>query len=427
MTMGQPSPPAVSPDGPLVQRVSRLVVARFPGFFADALSTFAIPVVVYALTRSASLSGLALTVQWLPRIVLMPIIGVFVDSFDARRQLVVVDLMRGALCLVLAGTVDVVALIVVACLLMLLDSHATIASESILATRVPAEAVPAAQSGLQIQTQVSRTAGPAAAGLLLAGVGPQAAFLITAMIFMLGGWATARVLAPRAGGSSAEPSTGQVGVPTPPPRRSWSAVRSGLALGARVCLGSAPLRELLAYALVMNFVGGTLLAVLPPLAIGHFHTSQSGLGIILAVASGGSIAASALVGVLLRRRPGLPVQAGFLLVLGTGAIGLCLASSIVVFGAAYGLWSAGISVFNVWLRTRRMALIPPEHMGRTLGIFVAAMLAAVPAGGLVLALFGSVASPQTILRVVTLCSAVLLLPLLLRARAGGARAARTSG
>ncbi len=51
------------------------------------------------------------------------------------------------------------ALILVACALMLFDSHGTIATESVLATHLEPDQIGVAQGGLQLDTQISRTGG----------------------------------------------------------------------------------------------------------------------------------------------------------------------------------------------------------------------------------------------------------------------------
>jgi predicted MFS family arabinose efflux permease len=395
--------PAAAQPVPL-RRIGMLVGARFPGFLGDSLSSFAIPVVIYASTHSTSLSGLAFTVAWLPRVFCLPMVGVLVDRFDLRRQLAVSDLSRTAISLLaLAAHGSTTLLIVCACLYMLFDSHATIATESVFANRVARDQISKAQGSLQTESQLASTTGPLVGGFLIAALGATWAFAITAVLFAMGAVAT----------SVAVPAGGRV-------VRDSAAVKSpfsDLGAGARLLWSVRPLRLLLTCSVLVSVIGGALIANMPPLMLGEFKLSESDYGFIQAVAACVSIGSAALVTLLARRdRPALLLTVSVPLYISAVAV-MLFSGGWVCFAAGYCLWNAATTAFSVWLRRRRIALIPPAEVGRTLGIFTAVMLASVPIGGLTLTVFGPLYTALSIVRGVIIVT-LLLLSLLALAYAG---------
>ncbi|MBR7829978.1 MFS transporter, partial [Actinospica sp. MGRD01-02] len=82
----------------------RLVLAgQFLSSIGDWLLLVAAPFFVFALTGSTMATGLTLTAESLPAILLGPAAGVFADRWDRRRTMIAMDLLRGgAVCSMLA-------------------------------------------------------------------------------------------------------------------------------------------------------------------------------------------------------------------------------------------------------------------------------------------------------------------------------------
>lgn len=66
---------------------------------ADGLMNFLVPLVVYGLTGSLGYAGLAYLVSWLPRLVLMPLVGRWIDRWGVRPLSIAADLIKCAACL----------------------------------------------------------------------------------------------------------------------------------------------------------------------------------------------------------------------------------------------------------------------------------------------------------------------------------------
>lgn len=71
-------------------------------FIADGLMVFLIPVLVYAETQSLTYSGLSYALWWLPRLVLIPVLGAFIDRWGVRPVSIAADLVKCAGCLLVS-------------------------------------------------------------------------------------------------------------------------------------------------------------------------------------------------------------------------------------------------------------------------------------------------------------------------------------
>ncbi len=69
---------------------------------ADGLMVFLTPVLVYQLTGSIAYSGLSYALWWLPRILIIPLIGKYIDRLGVRPLSISSDLIKSAGCLFLA-------------------------------------------------------------------------------------------------------------------------------------------------------------------------------------------------------------------------------------------------------------------------------------------------------------------------------------
>src|SRR5438309_11999987 len=81
--------------------VRRYYLLRSVGWLANQLLQFAVPVLMYRTTGSVAWSGVALFVEWTPRLVALPLAGSLVDRVHIRRVYLASDVLR---CRARAGT-----------------------------------------------------------------------------------------------------------------------------------------------------------------------------------------------------------------------------------------------------------------------------------------------------------------------------------
>ncbi|MDX6533883.1 MAG: hypothetical protein QOF68_1627 [Gaiellales bacterium] len=326
---------------------------------ASQFAAVAIPYQVYTQTGSSLQVGLIGLAALGPLLLGSLTAGVMADAFDRRRLLVVSQLAAGACCGALAllsasGRPPLATLYLLAALLAFAASIESPVRNAVIPGLVGIEKVPAASALNQIVDQTSQIAGPALAGLLIAGVGIWETYAVGGVAYVL---AVATVLA-------LPPLRPVDGAATP----GWRALVDGLSFARRqpVLLST--------FAVDLNaMVFGMPRALFPALAIGTFDVGPRGLGLLYAAPAAGALLAALGSGwVAGVRRQGLAVMAAVV------AWGL----SIAVFGLVPGelfwlalvlLAAAGAAdVISAVFRNTIMQEVTPDGMrGRMASLHIA--------------------------------------------------------
>lgn len=377
--------------------IAPFVSVRFLGFVADLGSTFLIPLSVYTLTSSAQLSGLAFMVQWMPRIILSPLIGTIVDRFPSKPQLMLADLVRAVVLALLFIVPETWSLIAGSAILSLCNGYSSIVTEQVVSTAVEDDYVAQAQSQQQLAFQTAFVLGPALGSWAFGLLNLQSAILLFAATFFLCMLLTPMVI--QAVGSP-ERSSKEGG-----PLRQ-------LKDGAVELFRRRELVILLAITMLVNLTGGMALATLPVIVVGPLSGGPATAGTLAGAAAGLSLATAAAVAWATRKTSIARVVVLAPVLMTSAVLLLCLAPSLVLFGLGYALWNSGLVIFTIWMRTRRLEFIDPARVGRTLGFFVAIILGSTPLAGLLLAMLGDLVESQLLLLFTAAVSALALAPLL---------------
>ncbi|MEX5709980.1 MFS transporter [Parafrankia sp. FMc6] len=364
-------------------------VLRAVGALANQLLQFAVPVLVYEATGSAAWSGVALFLEWLPRLTSLPLAGPLVDRFSLRRVYVVSDGVRcaAAWLVALLVTVDPSAartgLIVLALIAGASFEQSFVAGEKAMLVLVVPARMQRAQSLLGGIDQAMLLAGPAVGAALLPA-GPAATVTVIAVLFTVS-LLLARTL-PRTGHPPADGASGVVGAAAAPATTLRLAdLRSDLAAGVRRVFGSPVLRLVVAVAFTVNLALGLLLASGPALVQTSHGRSGSALGIVYLLGGLASMAVLAVTSRVINR-------------MGLVAVGVCSAllslAACTALGVAPGFgWFVVLavafltaeSVFTVFIRVVRARLVPEAEFGRVVGVIVLLNLASMPLAGLLVA------------------------------------------
>lgn len=245
--------------------------------------------VVYDLTGSAALLGAVLGVRAIPMLLLAPVSGLVADRFDRRRALAASQILPAAGSLLLAlllalGAVEVWYLFVFS----LLVSTGTVFERTLRNTLV-FDVVPRTEAANAIALNtiafsVTRTLGPALAGLLIALMGPAWNFAIQGVTYA---GVAASVLMIRV-----EPRERRAGS-----GKGWQTMFAGFRFAATdpvarviVLIGLVP--PLL---LIPSFS-----ALMPVFAADIFRTGPQGLGLLLSAVGAGGIVGGILAATLSR-------------------------------------------------------------------------------------------------------------------------------
>ncbi len=153
------------------------------GDWLDFLALIALIVYRWELGATA-LAALSVAVA-LPRIVVGPIAGVWVDRWPRRTVMVAADIARAAIVLGLVFASDLIIVLVLVFAKGVFSAAFGPARQASVRATVPEEDLLAASSLGQLSVQVGKVFGPVIGGLLVAVAGPRAAFAVDAATFLV--------------------------------------------------------------------------------------------------------------------------------------------------------------------------------------------------------------------------------------------------
>ena len=326
---------------------------------------------IYRLSGSAFLLGLAAFAMQIPFLVLAPIAGVYIDRLERRKVLMATNSVAflqasTMLALVATGTAQPWHLIVGNLVLGTVAACDSPARQSILVELVGGKADLTNAIALNsMMMNGARFIGPLLGGALIATLGERWSYAANAAtyLFMLGMLSQMH-----------------------PTRRHFPASEKGLlrqlAAGARYAYGFLPTRCAL---LLLSAIGLTVqsyAAQMPWFAREAFHGNSSTLGLL--VGAGGFGAVTGMAYLALR-----PDIRGLLRLIGitSAAAGLAL----TVFALSRSLWTAFPAIYFVGMgamltaastNTVLQSIVPDELRGRVASLYVMSFLGVAPIGAL---------------------------------------------
>lgn len=315
----------------------------------------ALPYQVYVITGSAFLTGLVGAAELVPLALASLFGGALADRFDRRALLLQSQLalvaIAGLLALAAAlGEPPVWLLLLLAAAMAGAAALERVVRMAIVPNVVAPEHLRGALSLSFGLTQVTQVAGPGIGGLLIAGFGITAPYLVDA--------ATCLGMVGAAAAMSAQPPAGAEHEPV------LRSIRGGLAFVRRLkaLMGSFAI-DLSA----MTF--GMPRALFPVLAVGVYGAGAAGTGLLFAAVAAGSTVAALTTGWLVRAR-----FLGRITLAAVAAWGLFIAAaglvgSIWPAAALFALAGAADSVSAVCRSTISQTLTPDRMRGRMSSIF----------------------------------------------------------
>lgn len=366
-------------DTPLPPQFHRLAWANLAAQSAEQISLAAVPLVaVLTLGAGAGATGLLAAAQTLPFLLLSIPAGLLADRGSRQRLMLGAEGLRAlVLLLMLLALVGGQISVPLLALLGFIGASGTVAfsvaAPSLVPALVPREALPAANSRLELARSLAFAAGPALAGALVAWAGAAPAFVLATL---MSGLALQCLRGLR------EPPRAAL-----PPRQVWRDLAEGAALLRREPL----LRPILWTTVVWNLAWFVMQAAYVPYAVHSLGLSASGVGGTLAVYGGGMVLGAVLAPRLFRRLPfGLALLVGP--VVSVLAAGL-MAATIwwprpALAAASFFLFGAGPVLWTVAQTTLRQTLTPGPLLGRVSALFMTASAGARPLGATLGALVG---------------------------------------
>jgi len=315
-----------------------------------------------ALTLQATPAQMAAlrAAEYLPRVLVGLVAGVWIDRVRRRPVLIVSNLVRAALLVLVAiaaalGLLRVELLLVVGIALAALEMLFSTTLAAYLPTLVPRRLLVQANSARATSDAATEVGGQTAAGVLIQVLGVPLAVGIDGASFLASALGIALVRAPE---------------PTPPPRAERRRLDAELREGMRTLVGQPILRAFLATAVTANFSYSVIMAIYVLYLTQELALSPAAIGIVFGLGGGSGVLLGSAAAARCSQRFGLGrtlVAAHCLF----GIFGILLALAVVwprlagplVFSAEF----AQLSVNAVYMVNRvsvEQAVTPPRLQGR---------------------------------------------------------------
>ncbi|WP_342620526.1 MFS transporter [Rhodoferax sp. GW822-FHT02A01] len=342
---------------------SAFYASLFLSRLADQVLLFVVPLVVFQVTQSVAWSGVAFFVETLPRFLSFPVCGALCDRVSPFRLLRISQTLRAVTCVLgsLASglTGDVAWLVVVSAVCGVLTTQGLMAREVMLPQVFRGFRTERVLAHAQIADQLGMVLGPLLAALALER---------WSWVMVLGG--TALLFLAADGAMKLWRATSPVTLNDPAlahPLQGMHWLQPYRTALVHV-LHLPGLLPLIVLAAGVNLVVGVTLSTSAAMVTGAFH--QTGNDYALLQTAG---AVTTVVILLLIARLSLPLRTlGWLSFACIWLGGLATALCHTPWGYAIGfLMVVGFDkMFSVYIRTRRLHVIPAADLGKTTGLIV---------------------------------------------------------
>jgi MFS family permease len=326
---------------------------------------------VYRLSGSAFLLGLAAFAMQIPFLVLAPLAGVFVDRLDRRRVLLATNSVAAAQALamfsvVALGVVEPWHLVAGNLVLGIVNACDSPARQALLIQLVRGRAdLPSAIALNSIMMNLARFVGPMLGGALIAALDERWGFAANAASYLAMLLALSRI--PSGGGA------------LPPAEQG---LLRQLAAGARYAFGFLPARSALLLLATTSVTAGSYATLMPWFAREAFDGDSQTLGWLISCAGLG-----AMTGMFyLALRPG--IRGLYRLLAWTAATA---GAALCVFSLSTSLWLALPALYAVGLglmltaastNTLLQSIVPDELRGRVASLYIMSFIGMSPLGAL---------------------------------------------
>lgn len=370
-----------------------LFVARL----ADQILLFLVPLVVFQTTHEVSWSGLAFFIETLPRYLVFPFFGALCDRVSPLRLMRVSQTVRALVCFggmlgyALFGGIG--WLIALSALCGVLTSQGLVAREVMLPRIFSTQQFQRVLAYSQLADQLGFVLGPMFAALLLGLWRWEWVVAATGLLFLLAD-AALLVWQRTSGFTAGDMPRGATG--------HWSLP---LRIAFRHVLVLPGLRQVVLLAAAENLVIGVTLATSAAMVTGIHAQSDR---YYAALQTAGAVA-TVLILLTIARTAWEAQTLGRVAFISICAGGLIAGASSAPWGYALGfLLIVGFDkMFNVYIRSARQKIIPPEDYGKTTGVVILLNNMTQPLAGLLVGVFAARAQTGMLIVLLSLTMGVM--------------------
>ncbi|MBV9822540.1 MAG: MFS transporter [Actinobacteria bacterium] len=419
-TVDQPAP-ATQSFRELLRRstdLRLLFVAQFASLAGTQISRVVIPTLAVVVAHVSAAQAAAIVVaEYLPAIVLAPVIGAVADGLPTRAVLISCDAVRAAVLIAFACYLGLSRPTFLGLLLLSLVIGAASAVFDVTVTTV----VPSlydddrritATAGLVSSQYLTQITGPAVGGFVVQLLGAAFGLVVDAVSYLM-----------------SFALLGRLKISRPEPERPAAGSRRREAMrGFELVLSNGLVQRLLLGMALLNLGGSGIGAIFvlylyrnlgfPPSAVGICF-ALNGAGMVLGSRAGARLIRRYREAAVIRASSGLCAAAVLLIPLASrGLAEACIYAYQVLFGFGASLWALSVS-------TSMQRVVPLEVLGRVNASLRAVVMSTFPAGALAAAVLASRFGVLAAIEI--LVAFVVLTPACYASRGFRAGALRTAG
>ncbi len=367
-----PGMPGAAPTSRLGRDFELFFGGQLLSNLGNSVSLLLIPLIVYKLTGSALNLGISSAAEFVPYLLFGLLIGAYVDRLKRRRVMIATDVLRALAIgsvpvLYVAGGLHVWWIYVVGFVSSVLGIFFSNSESTAIPALVGRDDLVRANGRIQASYAAMGIAGPLIAGALVSVFHPAIALSIDAASFLVSAITLAFIR------TSFDAET----------TRERRRIRQDVADGLRYVLGNPVLRSISAMMALINlFSTSIVFSQVVYLAKNHLGADDGQVGLLFA-AGGLGVVATGLVAGRLRRH----------LTFGQAALGGLMASggAMILLAAVGNLWFGLVAwaavngcgtLLDINTMSLRMAISPPEMLGRVMSIAQVLAWSAIPLGSL---------------------------------------------
>lgn len=380
-------------------------ISLFVSRLADQILLFIVPLIVFQTTNSVSWAGLAFFVESLPRYLAFPVCGALCDKYPPVRILHISQVYRAVACVIAVGLYALFDgihwVVMLSALCGVLTTQGVMAREVLMPHIFKHYTYGKTLSYSQIADQSGLVLGPLVAALLLEIWAWHWVVMAVAGLFVLAD--LAMLFWQR---------NTRVNLPTFEQHQDlWL---QPLRIAFRHIRQLAELQKIIVLAVGVNLLIGVTLATSAAMVIGQY---AAGKQTYAGLQAAGALTTIAILFYLARSTLSLKVLGSLSYsMIACGALITALSPNIWAYTLGFLLITGFDKMFNIYFRSVRQKVIPPQDFGKTVGVVSLLNNLSQPLAGLLIALLAGPLGTHTVILWLTGLTALIGVTLVTLAR-----------
>ena len=371
-------------------------ISLFVSRLADQILLFIVPLIVFQTTNSVSWAGLAFFFESLPRYLSFPVCGALCDKYPPVRILHISQIYRAVACVIAVALYAVFDgiywVVILSALCGVLTTQGVMAREVLMPHIFKHYTYGKTLSYSQIADQSGLVLGPLVAALLLEFWAWHWVVIAVAGLFVLAD--LAMLFWQRNTNVKLQTFEQHQDVWLQPLRIAFRHIRQ-----------LAELKKIIALAVGVNLIIGVTLATSAAMVIGQYAAGKQSYAGLQAA---GALVTIAILFYLARSTLPLKVLGSLsYCMIACGALITALSPNIWVYTLGFLLITGFDKMFNIYFRSVRQKVIPPQDFGKTVGVVSLLNNLSQPVAGLLIALLAAPLGTQTVILVLSGLTALI--------------------